>query len=323
MHKLNNSFVSILIFLAFFIFTKICISAPYFLDPNDSAFEHTGLVRNPFLGILLLGVFCFACFMLTVLRTLVYIFAILMTIAGLYGSDLINIGLPLLLSCIAGTLWDPENGLLINKTSASDFISAESKTTEENQKNTNEQSSSTINKIDSLSTEAQQMVDHFKKVTYIDKDKSVKSSTSEVIKINTPIHTSNSNNSLDTIKSIDKISYAESFDLIGSSGNLLADIGLKLTDGISVFFKRGDAIPVSTQTIFSTGEDYQISLKIALAGKLENEKIFNIGEYSISGINKAPKGIPLITVTVSIKHRELEISATESSENNNLKIIKL
>lgn len=236
--------------------------------------------------------------------------------------------------------------------------------TEQLSNHINNPSLSVTKKQSSITAEAQQMVDHFKKLhtkvnlvnevncpscnkigftfgikcsqcgflaedeydllNKLEKNTANNSlNSSETIKDIPQNQKTNSIKPIPTSTSVISASFSEYFDLIDSSGRLIADIGVMLTDDFSMLFKTGDAVPTSRKTTFSTSEDNQDSAEITLAARLENGKVFNIGNYVCSGISHAPKGIPVITVTISIKHRELEISAVDSFGSSNIKIAKM
>jgi len=89
-----------------------------YLDP-DYSFSSSSL-PNPVLGVILLIGLTWACFMFSVLRITAYVFSGLLTLGVIIGTssgELLFISLPILMGCIAGTLWHPEDGLLVKKQS--------------------------------------------------------------------------------------------------------------------------------------------------------------------------------------------------------------
>lgn len=87
------------------------------IDPNDLQYDFSLSGTNPLLGIVLFVVLGFACFFFSVFRMTAYVFAVLITLTGLSGMDheLLLIGVPILLACVAGTLWHPEHGVLMGR----------------------------------------------------------------------------------------------------------------------------------------------------------------------------------------------------------------
>ncbi len=87
------------------------------MDPRDWAAPESTSITNPLLALFLMGVLSVVCFMFSIIRMVVYIFAVLLTLGGIVqgNSGTLIMGVLLLLPCLAGTLWNPEDGVLIGK----------------------------------------------------------------------------------------------------------------------------------------------------------------------------------------------------------------
>lgn len=295
-------------------------------DPNDFAHSGSGSGGNFVFGLIILLAMIYACIMFSVVRMIVYIFAILMTLAGIMGSDLLVLGLALLFACVAGTLWDPEEGVfsnrsvgqvkndVANQTGGKPFrpgsVELNSKSSEEISVKPNERK----NEDETLRPPSRKIIEksdraiHGRADSYEEKNLATDQSLAS-----TPIEKNAKQHGA---------MHTEAFDLFNSNGGLAADVGMKVVDGFAPLFREGEKPLMSTLITFSTADDYQTQIKIVLAVRLESGKIFDLGTYEISGISRDLRGIPQIRIEITITQSSLEICATESTANSNLEISK-
>jgi hypothetical protein len=295
-------------------------------DPNDFARSGLGSGGNFVFGLIILLAMIFACIMFSVVRMIVYIFAILMTLAGITGSDLLVVGLVLLFACVAGTLWDPEEGVFSNRGVGqvkndtpnqtgggqfrSDEVGPNTKSFEEKSvtQNAKKHEDAILKHPSRKIVEKSDRAIHGRADSYDENnlisDQSLFSTPIEKnAKPHCAIHT-------------------EPFDLFRSDGGLAADVGMRLVDGFATFFREGEKPLMSTLKTFSTADDHQTQIKVVLAVRFKPENILDIGTYEISGISKNLRGIPQIRIEIAITQSALEICATESATKSNLEISK-
>ncbi|ETE72053.1 Heat shock 70 kDa protein 1A/1B, partial [Ophiophagus hannah] len=97
-------------------------------------------------------------------------------------------------------------------------------------------------------------------------------------------------------------------------------LGLETVGGVmDVLVKRNSPIPTKESRNFSTTEDQQSSLFLQI---YEGERMLTkhnrlLGTITLSGLQPAPRGVPVIVVTFQIDHNNiLTVSATERSTGN-------
>ena len=85
-------------------------------------------------------------------------------------------------------------------------------------------------------------------------------------------------------------------------------IGIETSNNIMVpIIERNSQIPINRTKQFTTEDDYMLEVKIKIyqgESKLTTNNIF-IGEFVLGGIQKAPKGVPVINVNISINSNGL------------------
>jgi molecular chaperone DnaK (HSP70) len=108
--------------------------------------------------------------------------------------------------------------------------------------------------------------------------------------------------------------------------SLSEHLGIETIGGIlTPILVKGCSIPCSETQIFSTAEDNQEQITIALvrgSKELASEGTY-LGKYQISGIEPAPKGVPQIEVTFGASRDKLWLSAKDIDGVSTIKLSKL
>jgi hypothetical protein len=358
-------------------------------DPNDIYSTSSLGGTNILVGLVLFVVLVGACFLFSVVRATAYIFAVLLTLGGMFGDgngEILKISIPMLLACIAGTLWDPEEGLLVGKPaplnqkpkyddkqeehnaqSGHQFESMcraqqESIRTPSTDENTHSEYPNNAKSERRSYSERTDRAVHGRAESGRDreefKNKETKSSNSsrsdECHQTASQVHEvrgfkeksdravhgrygvsgdgpksdSELNPPATEARSKDEKTTSRGgpstniFDLVGSNGDLLVDVGINKVNGFSIIFSAGEKVPLTKSLTFSTVKDYQRNITFKIALRFGQDQIIKVDQFEISGIPPASRGIPKISVVIEIRQGALEISAFDSSSGNLLQIFK-
>jgi molecular chaperone DnaK (HSP70) len=112
---------------------------------------------------------------------------------------------------------------------------------------------------------------------------------------------------------------------IGISGSLLEHVGIEIMGGtFTPLLKRGCTLPCSTTQTFSTAEDGQVEIKLALLRgntKLAKDATA-LGRYAVVGIRALPRGEPSISITFTASAEGISIEAVDKLANKPLAIVR-
>jgi len=107
--------------------------------------------------------------------------------------------------------------------------------------------------------------------------------------------------------------YSEKFKFIDQD-TLVFDFGLETIDGMHTFFKALEKLPLTITQIFSTAEDNQKSITISFCVMFGNGVIEKIGTYELVNLPNAPKGVPQITIKITIDENLLILKAINENK---------
>ena len=384
-------------YISYFSLILICVPTLVFAgagaymgqDPNDMYSTSSRGGTNILIGLVLFVVLVGACFLFSVFRATAYIFAVLLTLGGIFGDgngEILKISIPMLLACIAGTLWDPEEGLPVGRSAP---LNQKPKYDDKQEKH-NVHSGHQFESMDRAQEESVHTptADESTHTGYPNNAKSERRSYSE--RTDRAVHgraesgrdseefkkqetkSSNSSRSDECNQTASQVHEVRGFkeksdravhgrhgvggdgpesdselnppaavagskvekitnpggpsthifDLVGSNGDLLVDVGINKVNGFSIVFSAGEKVPLTKSLTFSTVKDYQSNITFKIALRFGKNQIIKIDRFEISGIPPASRGIPQIRVVIEIRHGALEISAFDSSSGNLLQISK-
>ncbi len=109
----------------------------------------------------------------------------------------------------------------------------------------------------------------------------------------------------------------------GKSGTMRESVGIETLGGVfTPLLQKGCRIPcVLTQT-FSTAEDNQDQIVLHLYrgnSKMTSGATY-LGDFQISGISPMPRGIPKISVSLTVDGGGLSLSASDGVEKSRLSV---
>lgn len=120
---------------------------------------------------------------------------------------------------------------------------------------------------------------------------------------------------------------------VASSGNILKEggvltesIGIETRGGVfSPIVKAGLQTPVKKEKVFSTVEDNQSHLNISLfRGKDSLVKgNYSLGTFQAIDIPRAPKGVPKISISVTVNNEGIFLTAVDLGTKRELKMLKM
>jgi len=122
---------------------------------------------------------------------------------------------------------------------------------------------------------------------------------------------SNGKNNDSSTEDIDE--YSEEFKFVDQD-ILIVDFGLEIIDGMHTFFKALEKLPLTITQIFSTAEDNQKSITISFCVMFGNGVIEKIGTYELVNLPNAPKGVPQITIKITIDENLLILKAINENK---------
>jgi molecular chaperone DnaK (HSP70) len=112
---------------------------------------------------------------------------------------------------------------------------------------------------------------------------------------------------------------------VSASGLLLEHVGIETMGGtFTPLLKQGCSIPCSTTQTFSTAQDGQVEIKLALFrgnAKLAKE-VKALGKFAITGIRARPRGEPSIAITFTASAEGITIEAVDRLEKQQLAIVR-
>lgn len=108
----------------------------------------------------------------------------------------------------------------------------------------------------------------------------------------------------------------EDGDDVTEDGRLTQDIGIETLGGVfTPLLEVGCDIPCSVTQTFSTADDGQDQISISLFRGVAERAIDNthLGRFEISGIPKAPRGEPIVMITIEARKEGVFLFAKEAS----------
>lgn len=113
---------------------------------------------------------------------------------------------------------------------------------------------------------------------------------------------------------------------VNQEGVLIESIGIETLGGVfTPLIKFGKKQPVSVSKIFSTAADNQnqIILRIYRGNVKKVNQATSLGNFQVTGIPAAPRGVPKIEITFSVNDSMIRIFGKDLKTNKEVSIIKI